>query len=46
MKPEAIETLKKAWEAGFKDVEWVRRDPDFTFLHGEPEFEKLYPTGG
>jgi non-specific serine/threonine protein kinase len=44
-KREAIEVLKKAWEAGFKDTEWARRDPDLTFLHGEPEFEKLYPAG-
>ena len=43
-KREALDLLKKAWEAGFKDAEWVRRDPDLTFLHGDPEFEKLYPS--
>jgi len=43
-KREALDLLKKAWEAGFKDAEWVRRDPDLTFLHGDPEFEKLYPA--
>jgi non-specific serine/threonine protein kinase len=43
MKREALDTLKKAWEAGFKDVEWARRDPDLSLLHGEPDFEKLYP---
>ncbi|MFI4943437.1 MAG: protein kinase [Burkholderiales bacterium] len=44
-KPEALGALKKAWEAGFKDPSWARRDPDLTLLHGEPEFEKLYPRG-
>jgi serine/threonine protein kinase/Tfp pilus assembly protein PilF len=42
-KREALDTLRKAWEAGFKDAEWARRDPDLTFLHGDPEFEKLFP---
>jgi tetratricopeptide (TPR) repeat protein len=44
-KPEAVSALRKAWEAGFKDAAWARRDPDLTILHGEPEFEKLYPAG-
>ncbi|HEY5611402.1 MAG TPA: protein kinase, partial [Thermoanaerobaculia bacterium] len=42
-KPEALDTLKKAWEAGFKDPSWARRDPDLELLHGDPEFERLYP---
>jgi serine/threonine protein kinase/tetratricopeptide (TPR) repeat protein len=42
-KPEALEALRKAWEAGFKDSIWARRDPDLTLLHGDPEFERLYP---
>jgi len=42
-KPEAIDTLRKAWEAGFRDATWARRDPDLTLLHGEPEFDRLYP---
>ena len=40
---EALDTLRKAWEAGFKDSGWARRDPSLTSLHGEPEFERLYP---
>ncbi|HYN08471.1 MAG TPA: protein kinase [Vicinamibacterales bacterium] len=43
-KPEALQALKKAWDAGFKDAVWARRDPDLAILHGEPEFERLYPA--
>jgi len=43
LKREGLEALKKAWEAGFKDAEWARRDPDLAILHDEPEFERLYP---
>ncbi|MDX1582116.1 MAG: protein kinase [Thermoanaerobaculia bacterium] len=42
-KKEALDALKKAWDAGFKDPSWARRDPDLEPLHDEPEFEKLYP---
>ena len=41
---EAIEALRKAWEAGYRDAEWTRRDPDLASLRGDPEFEKLYPA--
>jgi tetratricopeptide (TPR) repeat protein len=42
-KTDAMDALKKAWEAGFKDPSWTRRDPDLELLHGDPEFERLYP---
>ena len=42
-KSEALETLRKAWEAGSKDAVWTRRDPDLAVLHGDPEFERMYP---
>ncbi len=42
-KTEALDALRKAWEAGSKDAVWARRDPDLTLLHGDPEFERLYP---
>src|SRR5487761_974277 len=42
-KPEALDALRKAWQAGFRDAVWARRDPDLTLLHGDPEFDRLYP---
>jgi len=41
---EALETLKLAWEAGFKDSTWARRDPDLVILHDDPEFQRMYPA--
>jgi non-specific serine/threonine protein kinase len=38
-----LDALKKAWTAGFRDVSHARRDPDLTILHGEPDFEHMYP---
>jgi serine/threonine protein kinase/tetratricopeptide (TPR) repeat protein len=45
-KSQALDTIRKAWEAGFKDASWARRDPDLALLHGEPEFQKMYPETG
>jgi serine/threonine protein kinase len=42
-KAEAVDTLRKAWEAGFRDAVWARRDPDLLTLHDDPEFNRLYP---
>jgi serine/threonine protein kinase/Tfp pilus assembly protein PilF len=44
-KPEAITALGRAWKGGFRDADWVRRDPDLDLLHGDPEFERMYPPG-
>ncbi len=42
-KAEAMDALRKAWEAGFRDSVWARRDSDLALLHSDPEFERLYP---
>jgi TolB-like protein/Tfp pilus assembly protein PilF len=44
-KAEAMEALKKAWTAGFRESDWARRDPDLAILRGDPEFDRLYPEG-
>jgi non-specific serine/threonine protein kinase len=45
-KSQALEALRKAWEAGWTDPNWVRNDPDLAILHDDPEFERLYPASG
>ncbi len=40
---DAMNALKKAWEAGYKNATWTRQDPDLAILHGDAEFERLYP---
>jgi non-specific serine/threonine protein kinase len=48
-KQEAMDCLRKAWEAGFRDSSHARRDPDLALLHDDPEFHRMYPekpTGG
>jgi tetratricopeptide (TPR) repeat protein len=41
--PEAMDALKRSWDAGYRDARWARRDPDLLKLQGDPEFERLYP---
>jgi tetratricopeptide (TPR) repeat protein len=41
---DALAAIRKAWEAGFRDPIWTRQDPDLAILHGDPEFERLYPA--
>ena len=45
-KAEAMEALTKAWQNGYRNNNWVRRDADLAPLRGDPEFEKLYPEEG
>ena len=40
---DALIAIKKAWESGYRDAIWTRQDPDLALLHGDPEFERLYP---
>ena len=40
---EAMAALRKAKGVGWKDIVWTRRDPDLAILHGDPEFDRLFP---
>jgi serine/threonine protein kinase len=40
---DAMIALKKSWKGGNINSTWVRQDPDLAILHGDPEFEQLYP---
>ena len=40
---EAIDAIRKAFEKGYRDSGWARRDPDLAPLLGHPEFERIFP---
>ncbi len=40
---EALDALLKAWEVGYRDAVWARRDPDLLALHDDPEFNRMFP---
>ena len=42
---DAMVALKKSWEGGNRNSAWTRQDPDLAILHGDPEFERLFPPG-
>jgi Flp pilus assembly protein TadD len=44
MRKEALDMLKRAKSAGYANLDWVRRDPDLNCLHGDAEFEQLFPA--
>ena len=44
--PDALSAIRKAWESGYRDAVWTRQDPDLELLHGNEEFERLYPAAG
>jgi serine/threonine protein kinase/Tfp pilus assembly protein PilF len=41
MKTEAMGALKKAKAAGWRNLDWIARDPDLTCLHDDPEFQQF-----
>jgi serine/threonine protein kinase/Tfp pilus assembly protein PilF len=45
-KAEALATLKKAFAAGYGNLNWAARDSDLDCLHEEPEFRKLVGPAG
>jgi serine/threonine protein kinase/tetratricopeptide (TPR) repeat protein len=40
---DAIDALRKAFEKGYRDSGWARRDPDLAVLHSHPEFNRIFP---
>jgi len=40
---DALIAIRKAWDSGYRDSNWTRQDPDLALLHGDPEFDRLYP---
>jgi serine/threonine protein kinase/Flp pilus assembly protein TadD len=40
-KGEALETVKKAFAAGYGNTNWAANDSDLSCLHDEPDFRKL-----
>jgi len=40
-KAESLETLKKAFAAGYSNRNWAAKDSDLDCLHDDPEFQKL-----
>ena len=44
LKTEALAMLKRAFESGYSDLDWVSRDSDLACLHDDPEFLRLLQT--
>jgi non-specific serine/threonine protein kinase len=42
-KSEALSMLVRAKKAGYSNLDWIRRDPDLALLHGDSEFESMFP---
>jgi len=45
-KAEALDTLKKAFAAGYGNSNWAANDSDLDCLHDDPEFQKLIGRSG
>jgi TolB-like protein/cytochrome c-type biogenesis protein CcmH/NrfG len=42
-KEQALALLRTAKQFGYSNFDWVRRDPDLNCLHGDAEFEAIFP---
>jgi serine/threonine protein kinase len=45
-KADGMAALRKAWETGWRDSQWARRDPSLEPLREDPEFDRLFPPEG
>jgi hypothetical protein len=43
-KDEPLDLLRRALANGYSNFDWPRQDPDLTSIHGDPEFQKLFPA--
>jgi serine/threonine protein kinase/tetratricopeptide (TPR) repeat protein len=43
-KQESLAMIRRAKQAGYANTDWPRIDPDLACIHGEPEFEALFPA--
>jgi non-specific serine/threonine protein kinase len=43
-KAETMEMLMRAKEAGYANVDWIRKDPDLACVQDTPEFKALFGT--
>ena len=41
MKVDALETFRRAVDAGYSNLDWCLKDPDLKILYDEPEFNGL-----
>ena len=41
---DAMNSLRKACDAGYSATAWAKQDPDLSLLHGDPEFESLFQS--
>ena len=41
---DAMNSLRKACDAGYSATAWAKQDPDLALLHGDPEFESLFQS--
>lgn len=37
----ALDDLRESKKLGFNDQDWMKKDPDLTSLHDQPEFQEL-----
>ena len=40
-KEDALNALSRAMDLGYDDYEWMKKDLDLSFLHGDPRFESM-----